>query len=141
MAADLTAAIYTRALADAGLQALLGSGAAMRFHPVELPQKPTLPAVAWAVISEPRLYAGGGYAGLSHSRVHFECVATSHAGAVTLARAVRAAFAAFIGAGVVTSGGTVTIQSMEPQAAIDDYDQVTANYWRAFDVLFWWVDS
>lgn len=140
MAADLTEAIYTRAAANSGLTAVLGSSP-FRFFPVQAPQKSTKPYVVWAVISEPRLHAGGGYAGLTRSRVVFDCYASTQAGAVTLDRLVRDAFNAFTGASVVCTGGTVTILSMEVQSTDDAYEATTESFIRSRDILFWWRDN
>lgn len=143
MAADLTDAIETRARANSGLRALLGTGTNMRFYRVQTAPKAPKPCVAWWVVSEPRTYAGGGYAGLSRARVMFASYATDHAGAVLLDRAVRDAFNAFTGASVVCSGGTVVILSMEPQSPAEafDGDGATPTYSRIRDVLFWWRDN
>lgn len=142
MAADLTEAIDTRARANSGLGALLGgTGAAMRIYPVRAPQKVTKPFLVWEVVSEPRFYAGGGYAGLSRARVIFQSHATSHFGAVTLDRALRDAFNAFVGATVVTGNGNVAVLSMEPQSARDDFDATTETSFRERAILFWWRDN
>ncbi len=141
MAADLTEAIDTRARANAGLVTLLGLAAVMRIYPVRATQKTTKPFLVWGVVSEPRLYAGGGYAGLSRTRVQFSSYATTHFGAVTLDRAVRDAFNAYTGASVVCTNGTVVVLSMEPQSPSDEFDETTLTHVRSRDILFWWRDN
>lgn len=141
MAADLTEAIVTRARANSGLQSLIGSNDNMRFYPVTAPQKPTLPFVVWESVSDVRLNTGGGYAGITRTRVQFRSVAASHHGAVLLDRAVRDAFNAYVGASIVCTNGTVVVLSMEPQSVSESADPERKEYWRDRDIVFQWRDN
>jgi hypothetical protein len=139
VAADLTEAIAARAQANSGLQGLLGTSP-MRFYPVHV-EKATKPFVIYERVSDVRLNAGGGYAGITRTRVVFSSAAATHLAAMTLDRAVRDAFNAYTGASVTAGADTVVILSMEPQNVREDYEGATQTFWVTRDILFQWRDN
>lgn len=140
MAADLTEAIDVRARANSGLQALIGS-TPMRFFFVQALQNTTRPFLVAESVSDVRIHAGGGYGGITRTRVVFSSAAATHNAAMLLDRAVRDAFNAYTGASVVCTAGTLVILSMEHQGVREDYDAATETYWRTRDIVFQWRDN
>ena len=62
-----------------------------RVYPYALPQRASLPAVVYSVVSGTRVHAHDGFAGLTSTRVRCHCIASTYLGAHQLAEAVTAA--------------------------------------------------
>ena len=79
-----------------------------RLYAERLPQKPTLPAMTYSLISAVRVRDLSGPAYKSRSRVSFSCWATTQQGAYELARALRRTLDPFYG----TSWADVVVSSV-----------------------------
>lgn len=102
-------ALVTRAAATAGLTALIGAGASMRFYPQQLPQKPTYPAVTYTQVSAPREQAMGSDPGIVQARVQLSAWGSSAQSARDVAEQLRAAFERWRG----TVGGVVVLDTLD----------------------------
>lgn len=126
-------AIYERLRSFAGLTALIGTSPA-RVYALRLPQKVTLPAVTYRIVSGERFSAMGEDVGDVGTRVQVDAWSDEydHAsrGVLAVAEQIRAALTRFMG----TSGG-VEIQDIYLENEIDlpyEHD-VDAPYHRATD--------
>lgn len=100
---SLGAAIVTRLEAVSGVTDLVGTGDAARIYPLALPQRPTLEAITYQVITDIPEHAMGSDPGISHARLQVDCWGNDYTEAVALASAVHAALSRFRG----TSAGVV----------------------------------
>lgn len=141
MAAGLEHALDTLLRADAGLIALLGTGNNMRLYPVEMPQTATIPAVVWSVVGETfRFRAGGGYAGISRTRVRLaiHADATDPDKYVSVDQALLALLGDYRGT-VVTSSGSVVILDCDRVGQQDLPRSEQSRYFRReTDYMFQW---
>lgn len=85
--------VYDLLRVNVGVTALLGSGAAIRLFPNTIAQGVAMPAVAYAVNSDPVALLDGTV-GIVQSRVVVQCWAEGIAQAQAVADAVQAAFQA-----------------------------------------------
>ena len=81
----LTARTIT--LADGTVSGLVGS----RMYPAALPQNATLPAIVYHIISTVHNQRLGGNVDVSMATVQMDCYASTNAGSIALAEAVRLA--------------------------------------------------
>lgn len=127
-------ALIARAAATGGLTALIGAQPNMRFYPPDsAPQNPTLPYVAYHLISGPRVHAMGSDPGVAHPRFQFSCWGLTNADAKNLALQVMACFSRW-------RGIVATVDVLD--AFLEDEhdmgrDAVTKRYHRAVDFLIW----
>ncbi len=80
-------ALYAHLAADANVSALVGS----RIYPLLLPQRCTLPAIAYQRISRMGVHAHTGPSGLARCRIQYTCVGRTYAEVKSVATAVRQA--------------------------------------------------
>ena len=126
---SLETELRTYTLAGAGVAALVGT----RMHARMLPQTPTLPAIVFQRIDTRREHVMTGPDGLPRPRMQLTCWATTPAGAVALAAAVRARLDGYAGA-----WGAVTVSSClcEGERDLDDpetgYSAVAQDYMIQF---------
>lgn len=106
--------------ADAGVAALVGTC----IYSGPLAQETALPAIGFGRISRVVDYTQGGPSTLEDGRFQFDCWAATHVGAITLAKAVRAAF----------EGRTMLGVSFV-ENEIDDKDTETGNWRRVLDMM------
>lgn len=108
------------------IAAVVGS----RVYPVQLPQKPTLPAVRYNTISGLRTQSQPGVQGLRRPRVQIDCYAETYAAAVNLRELVAARLNSYRGpAGVGTMQGAFLVNEYE---RFDDQSKafiVSADYY------------
>lgn len=102
--ATLEAALVSILEDDSGVGAIAGD----RIYALVLPQGVVYPAIRWQRISTPRLKSTSGPSGRARPRFQIDCYAGTHAEALSLAAAVRAALDGFSGtvaAVVISSSG------------------------------------
>ena len=94
--------IYSKLSGDSDVSALV----ATRIYPVNLPQKPTYPAIVYTRISGERAYSLGGPSDLASPRFQIDCFASTYSAAKDLASKIRSAINGFRGtvAGVLVQG-------------------------------------
>jgi hypothetical protein len=115
-------AIYNRAIAHAGLSALIGK----RVYPKQTPEGGVLPAVVYRRISAVREHASGSDPGLVTARYQFTGLAQTYSGSEALAAQVRSAFSRWS-----ATDGTVVIQGVFLDNETDSEDYPTG---KALDV-------
>ena len=94
--ADIETTLRTHLLADAGLAAKIGT----RCYPVQLPQQPTLPALAYLRVSmDPVQHRSSAQAGAARSRYQFDVWGATHQSAQETATALIAALGTFVETG------------------------------------------
>ena len=120
--------LRTFLLADTAIAASI----AARVYPVQLPQKPTLPAIAYRIVSGFRPHSMPNTRGLARPRVQIDCYSDSYEGAQTLADLVRKRLDAYRGA-----AGTATWQGVFFSNENDDFDPDTKLYTLSRDYTFW----
>lgn len=124
----IEAAIRAHLIADAGLAALVGA----RVYPLQLPQRPTLPAVTYQHISTlPTQHRDNPYAHHERSRYQFDCWAGDYDSTL----AVRAALAAAMGTLAQTDDLRIDVALL--QGKRDNID-TAAGRWRATMDYFIW---
>jgi hypothetical protein len=117
---------------DVGLVKKLSSVAGGRIYlPGNVPQEPQLPYVRVRNISttDPARSQDGG-SGLRVERFQFKCIDSTYNGALTVAKAVRAALMDFRG----TSDGT-TFQGIADGGGRTDYEEETKRHVRDVDLM------
>ena len=97
-----------------------------RCYPLLLPQNPTLPAVTFFKVSNPRVETLIADASLQHPRYQFSCWALTYGAAWAVAEQVRLALQG------LTSAGAGNYQN-----AVDLYDPETGWYHVAVDITIW----
>lgn len=112
-------AIRQHLTANGGVSALV----ATRVHPQVLPQRPTYPAVRYAVIDTPRDMHMQGASGLTWPRVQIDGFAQTYAAAVELAKAIRLAMNGF--QGTMGTGPGVEVDAVFLVDERDLYDDDT----------------
>jgi hypothetical protein len=131
-------ALFTLLNADATLAALIGAGDLMRVRPIELPTDVLRPAVVWLVVSEVRLRAGGGYAGITRSRVQILVCADEPDEILPVDAAILAILGDYRGT-VETDSGDVVILDCDRMSLADlPRSEQTRYYRRATDYQFQW---
>ena len=143
MAADLSDAIRYRMETDATFAALVGgTGDAARVFPLQLPQRVTYPAVTYQLISRPRLYAGGGNAGLTPDRVQFGIYDPDFADVVSVAQALKTLWEAFVGTVAATAGNVVIlgVHFLDERDFHEAAADTAGRYVRQLDARMWWQE-
>lgn len=95
----VSADLRTFLLADGDIS----STVATRVYPIQLPQKPTLPAIRYNTITDVRYPTTPNTKGLRRPRIQIDCYATTYAAAVQLAEYVEARLDSYRGAAGATS--------------------------------------
>jgi hypothetical protein len=122
---SLETELRTYTLAGAGVAALVGT----RMHARMLPQTPTLPAIVFQRIDTRREHDMAGPDGLPRPRMQLTCWATTPAGAVDLAAAVRARLDGYKGAwGAVTVGSCLCVGERDQDDPETGYSAVSQDY-------------
>ncbi len=110
---NVSGQIFSRLTGYSGVSALVSS----RVYPLVIPQKPTLPAIAYQQVSDG---VDVGTTDIHPQWYQFGCFASTYAGASALADQVEAAFDEWVEA----SGG-VTVKTAYRISRNDDYDVAT----------------
>lgn len=106
-----------------------------RMYPLVLAQDCTFPALVYSRVSTSREHSMSGPSGLAHPRIQIECYAETHAGARSLADAVRALLDGFAG----TIGSTV-IQGIILLDDRDMFGEQTPVYRTDLDFEIWYTE-
>lgn len=126
--AEIGEVIYSKLTGYAGLAALVGT----RVYPIQLPQRPTLPAITYQRISTlPIQDRDDAHARLERPRFQFDCWAISHAGARAVAQEMRSALASFAQA----SNPRIDVALMQNE--IDDYEPDIGRWRVILDAFIW----
>ena len=107
--------IYNILVNDAGVTALVGSGANSRIYPLMIPQKAALPAVIYLMTSCQPFPTKTGVSSASHYLFDLVCIAETYDGGIALADAVRSALD-----GIKGSKGGITFQHIIWQDSRDE---------------------
>lgn len=126
--AELEAAIKSRLGAYGGLTALVAS----RVYPLQLPQRPTLPAVTYRRIDGPREHAMGADPGLAHPRIQVDSWGASYADTKAVATQVRGALQRWRG---IAAG--VEVLAVYLQGDEDGYEPETKQWRVRQDWIVW----
>lgn len=102
-------------------------------YPLLVPTDPTLPAIAYEIISSVESPTLNAPLGVVRSRVQIDCVASSYGAAVTLRDAVRQSLAGYRG---VVSGANV--QNALPFTTRDLYEEELLQYIARVEFYIWW---
>jgi len=121
---NVSGQIFSRLTGYSGVSTLV----AARVYPLVLPQKPTLPAIAYQQVSDG---TDKGSTGEHEQWYQFGCFATTYAGAAAVADQVEAAFDRWAGA----SGGVV-VKMAYRVSRNDDYDVATNSFRVLVDIRF-----
>lgn len=113
--------------ANVGVSALVGA----RIYPLILPQRVTLPAIRYQVISTIPQPTHNGASGLRQYRIQLSVHATTYSSAQAVAEALYTALDAK--KAVFGSGTSCTVVNDVP-----DYDEESGQYMRHVDVAPWW---
>lgn len=129
----ITDILTARASTHSGLSALIGAGSSCRFYPVLVPEKATLPAVSYQLISNPGRTSRDG-----QSQQRWQMMA--HAETYTAARAVAEQLKdAFEWSGTASAGEQVS--SMYRVNELDlGYDEVLRRYRVLVDFIAHTID-
>jgi len=114
-----------------GLTALVGD----RIYPDILPQKAITPAIAMQLISRVRVHLFQQDSDLPRSRYQFSIYALSRAISKAVAKQLRLALQNYNG--VMGGPGGVTVNAVELDSEIDDYEPNTELYSTKMDFLIW----
>jgi hypothetical protein len=126
--AEIGEVIYSKLTGYAGLAALVGT----RVYPIQLPQRPTLPAVTYQRISTLPIHTrDNAHASLERPRFQFDCWGSSYAGARAVAQEMRNALATFPQA----SNPRVDVALMQNE--IDDYEPDIGRWRVILDAFIW----
>ena len=129
----ITEILEDRASTHSGLSALIGAGASCRFYPLLIPEKGTLPAVSYQLISNPSRTSRDGQA---QQRWQMVAHASTYTAARQVAEQLKSAFE-WEGA---TSGGEY-ITSMYRVNELDlPYDEVLRRYRVLVDFIAHTID-
>lgn len=125
---SIEAAIRTHLIGDAGLATLIGA----RVYPVQLPQRPTLPAITYQRISTlPTQDRGDAAASHARTRYQFDCWAADYDGLL----AVRTALVTALGTVAQASNPRIDVALQQSQS---DGIDTAAGRWRVTMDYFIW---
>ncbi len=125
MEADLLAVLE----ANAGVSALVGA----RIYPMVLPQRVTLPAIRYQVISTIPQPTHNGPSGLRQYRLQLSVHAATYSSAQAVAEAL---YTALDGKKAIFGSGT----SCTVVNDVSDYEETSGQYMRHVDVQPWWKE-
>lgn len=133
MYTQLKAKLFTAASANAGLQALLGSGP-FRWFDTQLPQNASFPSVVVFQVSNPKTYNVIGPMATSFARMQFTIYGTGNdsTNADAVAEALFSFLTGFNAAGLETSTGNANYVVNDRDAGIAQTQPLT--YMRVIDV-------
>lgn len=112
-----------------------GSNAGARIYPNTLPQRVTLPAIRYVLVSDPPEHTLSGPSKLQHPKYQFDCIADGDEGykdANTLAQQVVTLLNGYAGA-----MGTFTCHAGFKDEQRDNYDPETGRHTVQVDVIIW----
>lgn len=121
-------------LADESVAAIVGP----RVYALQLPQRPTYPAITFRRVGVQRFPTLDGGPELAGVRVQVDCMATGYEAAKNLAAAVRGALHGHRG-----DLGGVVVQSVELDGGETDLDEVEgdrAMRWVSLDFSIWLIE-
>lgn len=124
-------AILKRLDSVVAVQTLLGAGAAMRFHPLTLPEGTPLPAVQFDVVNSDRVHSHDGPSGLVFADYELVAWGRSLPEARNTAKAVRNALDGYQGTQAAPDLSSVYINSIlfdEGGGGGYDYDDAQKRY-------------
>lgn len=121
--------VRTFLLADAAIAALVGT----RVHPLNLPQKSTLPAVTVERIDTTRESTHDGPEGMQRARMRVSCWALTLLAARDLADKVRRRLHGFVG----TMGAGTVVQASFMDSDSDDFQSDPEMYVADLDFEIW----
>ena len=101
-----------------------------RVYPVILPQKPTLPAVAYTRVGSPDELTSSGRADLVQGRFQIDVYADDYAQAKTTARSIRTALSGYRG-----TMGSVRVDSAWRDRQDESYEPETRRYRVSTDYI------
>lgn len=143
MSTSLKARLYTAALLDAGLLALLatGSPAVMRWYDQQLPQGATFPAIVVQQISNPRDYATTGRMPTGFTRMQFRVFGTGNdsQGANAVVDALANFLDGFAGSGIAGLAQYSNLIVADRDAGIANTQPLT--YQRIVDAMIFSNDN
>jgi len=113
-------------VSDPVVSGLIGS----RLYPIQLPQKPTLPAVVYTVISDPRVYSMKGPSGLSYTRFQLDVYGKTYEGTKAAFEAIDRKIGGFRGMFAGVNINSIVLEDPGPQ---DGYEDDLAVYSRTAD--------
>ncbi len=129
----IDAAVYQLLRDDAGVSALIGSGASARVYPQLLPHGQTLPACVFQMVDVDPVHASGTTVALRAAEYQITCYASTYEAAVGLADQVRDALSRHSG----TVDGTV-IQEVFYEQEQDTYEFDTSKFGRLMRFRIWY---
>lgn len=91
--ATIEEALYSLVTTDTAVAALIST----RFTPIEVPQKSSLPAASYQVITTPREYDQDGPAGFASPRIQITITGQTYAEAKSVGNAIRSAINGYRG--------------------------------------------
>lgn len=124
--------------ADAGVNALVGTGDDSRIFPNEIPQRMPMPAILYTLVNLETDHAMGVDTGLVNASYQFSCYDEGddkYDGAKALVAVVKTALSRFKG----TSAGVV-IQDVLHDGETDLFDSTLERDGRAVDFIFWFEE-
>lgn len=124
--------LRTFLLADSTVEGLVDT----RIYPVQLPQKPVLPAIRYSVISGFRTHSTPGTHGLARQRMQLDCYANTYSEAYTLAEAVRQCVDAYRGA-----AGSSTVQGAFLANEDEFFEAEMKAYLISRDYFIWFEET
>ena len=119
----------TSAASAAAVTALIGT----RMYPDQVPQKPTLPCIGYAVLEGEQDTTHDGLSGYMETTFELVCMAKDRLAAKDLAQKVKLALDAF--PAVMGGAGGVEVDGVFVTGERNDFDDELRVYWTILDVL------
>ena len=107
-----------------------------RIYPLKLPQKPTLPALTYQLITPMSIIAHDGKSGTAQCRYQITGFANTPDAVRDLMEKVRICMDGY--KGVIGGANTITVQAMLPEGGYENHDPETNRYMRARDYMIWY---
>jgi hypothetical protein len=135
--AVLEEALVARAKTISGFYSLIGGATSPRFHAVELPEHPTLPAAEYRRVSRVHFPLSGADSTLKAARMQVTCWGATYASAKGLAAQAVLAF----GRGFSGSFAGVTVNEAFVQNETDvGWDAVGEKFGVSVDTIVWYQE-
>ena len=129
----IEAGIYYLLHTDAAVLALV----AARIYPITIPQDPTLPALAYQLISPSSLIAHDGLCGTGYSRYQITGFDDDYDVLIDLMNKVRVAMGGYKGTLGVAPNQVVVQAILPADTGYSNYDPQIGRYMRALDFMIW----
>ena len=115
----------------------VGAIVSNRIYPIKLPQKPSLPALTYQLITPMSIMAHDGKGGTAHSRYQITGFATDPDEVRDLIEKVRICMDGY--SGMIGGADTIKVQAMLPDGGgPEDHDPVTQRFMRSRDYMIWY---